>query len=194
MTPKPRVATARGKCGNIRVTKTRMALPRNSAFQESVGCVLAGKIAEGGSSPTTKTGRPVLEVLQEKHLDTRIPNLEGEPECSAFKKHKVVPEAVPLDFLEENFKWLASKPSGSAGACKAEALEVHIWLMRFGCRSEKLREELACWADWMDRTSPLWSAHRAIMTCHLIALDKFPGVPPVGIGEIICRLLVKTVL
>ncbi len=33
----------------------------------------------------TKTGRPVIEVLQSQHPDTRIPNL-GDPNCIVFEQ------------------------------------------------------------------------------------------------------------
>ena len=44
-----------------------------------------------------KTGRPVTEVLQEKHPDMRAPPMEN-PTFAAFKYYKKVPETVPLDF------------------------------------------------------------------------------------------------
>ena len=41
---------------------------------------------------------------------------------------------------------------------------------------------------------PPWAAIWEIMACHLIDLNKAPGVLPVVIGEIIRRLLEKLVL
>ena len=46
----------------------------------------------------TKTGRPVPEVLWEKHLDMRVPLVENTA-CPAFEEYGEVPETVRLDFL-----------------------------------------------------------------------------------------------
>ena len=46
----------------------------------------------------------------------------------------------------------------------------------------------------MDKSSPPWAAHRALMACRLVALDKRQGVRPVGIGETLCRDLAKLVM
>ena len=57
------------------------------------------------------------------------------------------------------------------------------WLLRFGCASEELRVVVARLADWMDNSSPPWAAYCARMACRLAALDKSPGLRPVGGGE-----------
>ena len=49
-------------------------------------------------------------------------------------------------------------------------------------------------ADWMANSSPPWAAYRALMACHLVALDKRPGVRPVGIGETLRWALAKLVM
>ena len=49
-------------------------------------------------------------------------------------------------------------------------------------------------ADWMANSSPSWSAYRALMACRLVALDKRPGVRPVGIGETLRQALAKLVM
>ena len=46
----------------------------------------------------------------------------------------------------------------------------------------------------MANSSPQWSAYCALMTCRLVALDKRPGVRPMGIGETIRRPLAKLVM
>ena len=41
---------------------------------------------------------------------------------------------------------------------------------------------------------PPWAAYRALISGQLIALDKSPGIRPVGIGETWRRLLAKCLL
>ena len=48
--------------------------------------------------------------------------------------------------------------------------------------------------DWMANPSPPWDAYCALMECFLVALDKHPGVCPVGIGEMLRRSLTKLVM
>ena len=90
-----------------------------------------------------------------------------------------------LGFTEDDVTWVASKLSGASGALGAEAMELRNWFLRFGCASEELRVVVASLADWMDNSSPPWAAYRALMTYHLVELDKRPGVRPVGIGEML---------
>ena len=46
----------------------------------------------------------------------------------------------------------------------------------------------------MDNSSHPWAAYCALMACCLVALDKRPGVRPVGIGEMLRRALAKLVM
>ena len=55
---------------------------------EGGGCLLP-------DDQCTKTGRPVVEVLREKHPDMCVPPVEN-PMCAAFKEYEEVPETVPL--------------------------------------------------------------------------------------------------
>ena len=49
-------------------------------------------------------------------------------------------------------------------------------------------------AGFMANSSPPWSAYRALMACRLVALDKNPGLRPVGIGETLRQSLNKLVM
>ena len=132
-------------------------------------------------------------VVRAKHPDMRVPPVE-KPTCVAFEKYGDVPETIPLDFTEDEVTWVASKLSSAAGALGAEAMDLRNRLPRFGCASEEFIVVVASLADWMANSSPPWAAYCALMACHLVALDKRPGVRPVGIGEMLCRALAKIVM
>ena len=110
--------------------------------------------------PMHKNRRPVAEVLREKHLEMRVPPVEN-PACADFEEYEDVPETVPLDFMEDDVTWGASKLSGAAGALGAEAMELRNWLLHFGCASEEFRVVVTSVADWMANSSPPWAAYCA---------------------------------
>ena len=59
---------------------------------------------------------------------------------------------------------------------------------------KELRVVFASLADLMANFFPPWAAYCALMACRLVALDKRPGVRPVGIGETLRRALAKLVM
>ena len=87
---------------------------RRATDREGEGCLLP-------DNQCTKTGRPVAEVLWEKHPDMRVPPVEN-PVCAAFEEYEEVPETVLLDFTEDDVTWVPSNLSGAAGALGAEAM------------------------------------------------------------------------
>jgi hypothetical protein len=141
----------------------------------------------------TKTGRPVLEVLRDKHPAMRDPDLTG-PNPDTFEHYDSTPDAVPLNITAKDVEEIASKLSGAAGPSGVDAVDLRNWLLRFGAESEALREELAQLTNILSNENPSWASYRALMACRLVALDKQPGVRPVGIGEIYRRLMAKCVL
>ena len=76
-----------------------------------------------------------------------------------------MPETELLDFTEDGVMWVASKLSGAAGALGEESIELHNFLLRFGCASEELRFVIARLTDWMANSYPPWAAYRALMEC-----------------------------
>ena len=63
----------------------------------------------------------------------------GNPVCAAFEEYEEVPETVPLEFLEYDVTWVASKLLGAAGIMGAEVIELRNWLLCFGYASEEFR-------------------------------------------------------
>ena len=55
----------------------------------------------------TKTGRPIAEVLREKHPDMRVPPVE-KPMCVAYEEYEDVPKTVLLNFTEVDVTLVAS--------------------------------------------------------------------------------------
>ena len=43
---------------------------------------------------------------------------------AAFEEYEDVPETVPLDFMEYEVMWVASKLSGTSGALVSDAIEL----------------------------------------------------------------------
>ena len=105
-----------------------------------------------------------------------------------------MPETVPPNFTEDDVMWVVSKLFGTIGALGAEAIELRNWLLCFGCAPEDLRVFVARLADCMAKSSPPWAVYCALMACRLVALDKRPGVRPVGIEETLRQALAKIVM
>jgi hypothetical protein len=141
----------------------------------------------------TKSGRRVIDVLRDKHPDLKIPDLEME-EWASFEEYEECRTSTPVDCTAEIVEEVAGKLNGGAGPGSVDAVMMKKWLLRYGRASQELREELAAWVEWLGNEGPPWAAYRAMKSCRLVALDKCPGVRPVGIGEIWRRAIAKCTL
>ena len=135
-----------------------------------------------------KTGLPVIKVLAKKHPTAR------EPGALALPEHRLCPDPMPLLVTQEAVGIVVKKMSGSAGLVGPDAEHLKDMCMRHGVASERLRDAIATLTEWMANEDVPWAACRALRACRLVALDKQPGVRPVGIGETISRLMSKIVL
>jgi hypothetical protein len=66
-------------------------------------------------------------------------------------------------------------------------------LLQFGKPSHVLCEVVAKFVDWLANSHPSWAAYHALMAGRLVALDKCPGVHPLGIGKTWRRICVKLI-
>ncbi len=135
-----------------------------------------------------KTGDSVTTVLESKHPDARVPDV------SFFQSYPNTPDFVDLDITEDSVEKVAGRLSGSAGLGGSDAYACSHWLLKFGTASRKLRVALAGLSAWMANGFPPWAAYRALMAGRLLALDKSPGVRPIGVGETWRRCIAKCVL
>ena len=89
---------------------------------------------------------------------------------------------------------MARRLTGSAGCSSVDSALLRDMLLRHQGASTALRSEMVEWVLWLGNTSPPWAAYRAMRQGRLVALDKQPGVRPLGIGESWLRCVSKCVL
>ena len=62
------------------------------------------------------------------------------------------------------------------------------WLLRHGAQSEHLRDVMAMWVDWLSNGSPPYAVYHVVNTVCTVALNKCPGLRPLGVDEVWMRL------
>ena len=135
--------------------------------------------------------RTVLETLKTKHPEQRQPANEAPEEHADDGEMR---ESVPLLVGDDDVQITAGALSGAAGPSGVDAVHLQHWLLHFKLSSERLRHEAALWTEWLANEHLPWAAFRAFQASRLIALDKQPGVRPVGVGKSFRRLFAKIVL
>ena len=66
-------------------------------------------------------------------------------------------------------------------------------MLRYGAHSARLRDAVAALARRLANSVTPWNDVCALVSNRLIALDKCPGVRPIGIGETLRRIIGKAV-
>lgn len=135
-----------------------------------------------------KTGKPVSQVLAEKHPDSR----RADP--TKLPHYPSTPCLVPIVISEDIVAEVANNLSGGAGLGGIDSILLKHLLLKHGGASRRLRVAVANFTEWMANESPPWAAIRALMSGRLVALDKCPGIRPIGIGELWRRLISKCFL
>ena len=128
------------------------------------------------------------DILLEKH-----PPLRDVKE-SSLKDYPTVPDIPEVVISDTDVEKVAKKLSGSAGLVNFDSSMMKNALLAHGGASGKLRSAIADLANWLANENVPWAAYRGLMMCREVALDKMPGVRPLGIGDILRRLIAKCVL
>ena len=121
------------------------------------------------------------------------PSIEVEGWVS-FGDYTERPVMLTVNCDQEIVKTIAGKLSDGAGPDSVDGRTLKDWLIHHGKASQTLREEMALWVELLCNTMIPWARIRALMENRLCALDKQPGVRPLGIGCIIRRLIAKCAL
>ena len=129
---------------------------------------------------------PVLDELKAKHPLRNEVNPDAvlsEPERDF---HPVVFECIDAEFIRK----AALRTNGGAGPSGADASFWKRICTSFQLPSDDLCASLALVATTYVDPNGLGS----FTACRLIALDKMPGVRPIGIGEVSRRIVSKAII
>ena len=96
---------------------------------------------------------------------------------------------------EEIIKTAARQTKGATGPSKLDAEQYKNILVsnKYKHEGKELREQIALFAKKLATTIVDPFAIEALVTCNLIPLNKNPGVRPIGVNEILRRIIGKAV-
>ena len=133
-------------------------------------------------NPDTADGPlTVMDVLHQKHPAPLVPVSTALPSCDPL------PQLEDVEVTGSHVLLAVHRIQGGAGPGGCDAGHWKDSLLRFGAHSSRLRDAIASLARRLLNTITPWDSIR------LIALDKCPGVRPIGIGETIRRFVDKVV-
>ena len=132
--------------------------------------------AHGNNGPL---GMSVYNVLQEKHPAQRT------VDPSAFFSCEVLPPLEQVDITAAHIETVARRLFGSVGPSGTSSEQWRNFLLSYGTASARLREAIAASTRRHANEVVPCNDMRAFLARRGIALDKQPGVRPIGIGE--CR-------
>ena len=133
------------------------------------------------------SGTTVLDVLCQKHLSARPPKASSLVPCD------VLPLFEDVEITGSHLLFVAHCIQGDAGPGGCDAGHWRDVLLRFGAYSSQLRDTVAALARRLLNSIVPWEDISALVANCLIALDKCPGVRPIGIGETLRRVVGKAV-
>lgn len=135
----------------------------------------------------------VRDILREKHPASEPAHQDAiltheYVDCSDV--HPVIFDSI--DALA--IKQAALRVNGAAGPSGADAQAWKRFTTSFGAASDDLCSSLACMARRIATTNVDPEGLTAYTACRLIALNKNPGVRPIGVGETPRRIIGKAIL
>ncbi|XP_068684892.1 uncharacterized protein [Montipora foliosa] len=133
----------------------------------------------------------VLQGLKDKHPEAA----EIAEESLLHGPINSIPPGV-FDLIDEEMIFKsASRTKGSAGpsGMDSEIYKRILCSKNFKNEGKMLREELAIFTRQLLTKSYHPSLLEAYTSCRLIPLDKDPGIRPIGVGEVLRRIIGKTV-
>ena len=197
------------RCGNIttlleegKVIQQRLAAGKRRSAEDSAKAfaklMLQGKINAALNLLSTESGGGVLQLSDPviKSLVDKHPSPAPIQEDALL--HGPV-NRVPSNYFdtidEQTIAKAAQLTKGAAGPSHVDAKQYrHILLSnKFKAENKQLREQIANLAKKLATTIVDPSTLEAFICCRLVPLDKQPGIRPIGIGEVMRRIIGKSI-
>jgi hypothetical protein len=129
----------------------------------------------------------VFEALKMKHPQPRLPH------SSSLLNPPTLPLLEDIDVTGAHVGMVAHPTQGSAGPTGCDSSHWQDALLHFGKQSERLCDSVAELIWCLANSLIDWPRIQALLANRLIALDKSPGVRPIGVGETLRRTIGKSV-
>ena len=134
-------------------------------------------------------GQTASAIMQSKHpLPTAITAAQLPP-----MPHSA-PAFVDVQITADVAAQVATRLSGACGLGGTDGPTLKNWLLRHGPASAQLCTSLARHTQWRANNLVPWASTRALVSNRGLAIDKFPGVRPIGIGHIERRFEAKCLI
>ena len=183
-----------------RATKANEAKAEGQVARTFAKLMMEGKVkaalrilAQDSNDGVLPMSNEVLEALKKKHPARKpaVPSAVIAPNCpSQDPSHFILFDQLDGQMIRET----ALKTEGAAGPSGLDAAGWKRLCTSFQSASTDLCDALASTArriccSFVDPKSLL-----AFVACRLVALDKHPGIRPIGIGETARRIIGKAIL
>lgn len=136
-------------------------------------------------------GKTVFDILKEKHPNKTEPDEKLFSMPSEMSELPYMPQILISNEIVEK---VARKLHGGGGPGGSNSEHWSDFILRHGQASHQLRDAVASLANKLCNHDVEWKQVHALMSCRLIALNKNPGVRPIGIGECLRRILSKCLI
>ena len=134
--------------------------------------------------------KTVRDVLEEKHPEPKPAHAETIVSQLNNEFHPIIFESITPEIIRK----CALQTQGAVGPSGVDAMHYRCFCTAFGEKSNDLCSALARFAK---RLCTSYVDPAGIMThtaCHLILLNKCPGVRPIGIGDVVRRIIGKAIM
>lgn len=133
-------------------------------------------------------GKSVLQCLQSKHPNQMI------PDSNLFLSPERLPMMTDVDISANHIERVARSLKGGAGPSGTDSEQWKSMLLRYGTHSAQLREAIASFIRLLANGIVDWNKIKSLLCRRGVALDKCPGVRPIGVGEVLQRICAKTMV
>ena len=146
-----------------------------------------GVLRASDTTHVNQTVMSVMDALKLKHPESQIPPESALPCCDSL------PYFEDSEITAAHVRTVACRLQGGAGPGGCDSKHWKDVLLRFGSASGHLRETIAGFCRSLCNSIIPWDNIRALLASRLIALDKCPGVRPIGVGETLRRIVGKAI-